>query len=234
MDSEKRETERYIIKTLLFVILLIGSLALVRFSPLGYYLDPSHINLLRDKLAGFHSMAPFIFFLGGALLIAMGVPRTIISVLGGMVFGFLSGTLLSMAAAFVGSLVIFWYARLLGRPFFRQKISQRLKAVEGYLDKHGFLVVILMRQLPLPCMLVNVLIGLTSINTAVYMLGSVIGLLPEAAIFALFGSSVREGFALRVLMASIFLILLVLILNIYFRLSPMARELSEKLTKNKA
>jgi uncharacterized membrane protein YdjX (TVP38/TMEM64 family) len=234
MDSEKRGNERYILKTLLFVILLTVSLAVVRFSPLGYYLNPSHMHLLRDKLSGFHSMAPLIFFSGGALLIAMGVPRSIISILGGMVFGFFAGTFLSLSAALTGSVVIFYFARLFGRPFFRQKFGQRLKAIEGYLEKHGFLVVILIRQLPLPCMLVNVLIGLTSVNTAVYMLGSIIGLLPEAAIFALFGSSVREGFTLRVLMASISMILLVSSLKIYFRRSPMAKELSEKLTKDKA
>ena len=79
-DSGKRENTRDIIKTLLLVILLIGSLTVLRLSPLWYYLDPSHISLLQDKLTGFRSMAPFVFFAGGALLIAMGVPRTIFSI----------------------------------------------------------------------------------------------------------------------------------------------------------
>jgi uncharacterized membrane protein YdjX (TVP38/TMEM64 family) len=232
-DSGKRENTRDIIKTLLLVILLIGSLTVLRLSPLWYYLDPSHISLLQDKLAGFRSMAPFVFFAGGALLIAMGVPRTIFSVLGGMVFGFLTGTFLAIAAAFAGSVVIIWLTRFLGRPLFHQKIGHRLKAIEGRLEDNGFLVVLILRQLPLPSILINVLIGLSSINSSAFMLGSLLGLIPEAAIFALFGSSVREDFALRISLASLSLIVLIIVIKIYFRRSPLARELSQKLTRDK-
>lgn len=232
-DSGKRENTRDIIKTLLLVILLIGSLTVLRFSPAWYYLDPSRISLLQDKLAGFRSMAPFVFFAGGALLIAMGVPRTIFSILGGMVFGFLTGTLLATAAAFAGSVVIIQLTRFLGRPLFHQKIGRRLKAIEGRLENNGFLVVLILRQLPLPSILINVLIGLSSIKSTAFIFGSLLGLIPEAAIFALFGSSVREDFALRVSMASLCLILLILGIKVYFRRSPLARELSQKLTRDK-
>ena len=231
--SGKRENTRDIIKTLLLVILLTGSLTVLRFSPIWYYLDPSHISLLQDKLAGFRSMAPFVFFAGGALLIAMGVPRTIFSVLGGMVFGFLTGTFLAIAAAFAGSVVIIWLTRFLGRPLFHQKIGHRLKAIEGRLEDNGFLVVLILRQLPLPSILVNVLIGLSSINSTAFIFGSLLGLIPEAAIFALFGSSVREDFALRISLASLSLIVLIIFIKIYFRYSPLARELSQKLTRDK-
>ncbi len=232
-DSGKRENTRDIIKTLLLVILLIGSLTVLRLSPLWYYLDPSHISLLQDKLAGFRSMAPFVFFAGGALLIAMGVPRTIFSILGGMVFGFLTGTFLAIAAAFAGSVVIIWLTRFLGRPLFHQKIGHRLKTIEGRLEDNGFLVVLILRQLPLPSILINVLIGLSSINSTAFILGSLLGLIPEAAIFALFGSSVREDFALRISLASLSLIVLIIVIKIYFRRSPLARELSQKLTRDK-
>jgi uncharacterized membrane protein YdjX (TVP38/TMEM64 family) len=231
--SGRRENTRDVIKTLLLVILLTGSLTALRFSPVWYYLDPSHISLLQDKLAEFRSMAPFIFFAGGALLIAMGVPRTIFSVLGGMVFGFLTGTFLAIAAAFAGSIVIICLTRFLGRPLFHQKIGSRLKAIEGHLENNGFLVVLILRQLPLPGILVSVLIGLSSIKTSAYVLGSIIGLVPEAAVFALFGSSVREDFALRISLALLSLIVLIVVIKVYFRRSPLARELSQKLTVDK-
>ena len=233
-DPDNRESIRNIIKTIMLVVLLTGSLALIRFSPLGYYLDPSHLHLLQDKLAGFHSLAPVIFFAAGALLIAMGAPRSIIHILAGMVFGFFAGMFVSIAAAFSGSIVIFWLTRLLGRPLFRQKIGHRLKVLEGHLENNGFLVIVILRQLPLTSMIVSILIGLTSVNTTVFILGSIAGLLPEAVIFSLFGSSVREGFALRVSVASILLVLLIISIRVYFRRSPLARELSQKLTREKA
>jgi uncharacterized membrane protein YdjX (TVP38/TMEM64 family) len=231
--SEKKETTRDIIKTLLLVIVIAGSLAAVRFSPIWYYLDRSHIYILREELTAFHSLAPFVFLAGGALIIAMGVPRTIISILGGMVFGFLSGTILATAAAFAGSVVVIWVTRVLGHPLFHQRIGHRLKAIEGHLRNNGFALVLILRQLPLPSMLINVLIGLSSIKTSAYVLGSVIGLVPEAAVFALFGSSVREDFALRISLASLCLIVLIIVIKIYFRRSPLARELSQRLTRDK-
>jgi len=231
--SERRENTRDIIKTLLLVAVIAGSLAAVRFSPVWYYLDRSHIYILREELTAFHSLAPFVFLACGALVIAMGVPRTIISILGGMVFGFLSGTILATAAAFAGSVVVIWITRVLGHPLFHQRIGHRLKAIEGHLRNNGFVLVLILRQLPLPSMLINVLIGLSSIRTSAYVLGSMIGLVPEAAVFALFGSSVRGDFALRVSLASLCLIALIIVIKIYFRKSPLARELSQKLTRDR-
>jgi uncharacterized membrane protein YdjX (TVP38/TMEM64 family) len=222
-----------IIKTILLVFLITGSLMLIRFSPLGYYLDPAHRFLLQDKLAGFHLLAPVIFFAGGVLLIAMGAPRSVIHILAGMVFGFFSGTLLSTAAAVTGSLVLFWLTRLLGRPLFSQKIGHRLKAIEDHLENNGLLTIIIMRQIPLTCMFVSVLIGLTSVRTSVFILGSIVGLLPAATIFTLFGSSVREGFALRVSIASILLIVFIMCIRGYLKRSLLARALWKKLTADK-
>jgi len=232
-DQQKKGNRRDIFKTLLLVILLTVSLALVRVSPLGYYLDPSHVNLLRDKLVAYNSLAFLVFFAGGTFLVAVGVPRTIIHVLGGMVFGFLAGTLLSMLAALAGSVAIFWLTRMLGRPLFHQKIGYRLKTVEGYLKNNGLVVVLILRQLPLPGILINVLIALTSLDIGVFISGSIVGLLPEAVIFSLFGSSVREGFIWRVSMASCLLILLILAVRFCYRRSPLARELAQKLTSEK-
>jgi uncharacterized membrane protein YdjX (TVP38/TMEM64 family) len=231
--SGKKENTRDIIKTLLLVIVLAGSLAVVRFSPIWYYLDRTHIYMLQEELTAFQSLAPLVFFACGALVIAMGVPRTIISILGGMVFGFLYGTLLATASAFAGSVVVIWVTRVLGHPLFHQRIGHRLKAIEGHLRNNGFVLVLILRQLPLPSMLINVLIGLSSIKTSAYVLGSIIGLLPEAAVFALFGSSVRGDFALRISLASLSLIVLIIVIKIYFRRSPLARELSQKLTRDK-
>jgi uncharacterized membrane protein YdjX (TVP38/TMEM64 family) len=234
IEPENGKNGLNIIKTIMLIFLLTGSLAIIRYSPLGYYLDPAHVHLLQDKLAGFHSLAPVIFFAGGVLLIAMGAPRSIIHILAGMVFGFFSGTLLSTAAAVTGSGVLFWLTRLLGRPLFNQKIGHRLKAIEDHIENNGFLVIIIMRQLPLTCMFVSILIGLTSVRTSVFFLGSIVGLLPAAAIFTLFGSSVREGFALRVSIASILLILLIIFVRVYFKRSTLAKVISQNLIIEKS
>jgi len=213
-------------KALILLIFLAGCLALIRFSPLRDYLQVARIDLLRDRLASLHGWAAVVFAGGGAVMIAMGAPRSAHSILGGMVFGFLEGTALSLAAAMLGSTVVFRVTRRLGRPLFRQKVGPYLKALDGRMEKEGFLTVVLLRQLPLTCMLVNVLIGLTAISTRAFLLGSIVGLLPEAAIFSLFGSSVREGFVLRISAALILLVFLIIVVRVHLRRSSLARKLS--------
>jgi len=218
---------RDLLKAVILALALAGGFAVIRFSPLASYLNLSRIGLLQDRLTAMHGWAAVVFVGAGALLIAMGAPRSFHSILGGMVFGFFEGTALALAAALAGSVVIFWATRRLGRPLFRQKVGPYLKAIEGHMEREGFLTVVLLRQLPLTCMLVNVLIGLTAVSSRAFFLGSLVGLLPETAIFSLFGSSVREGFVLRISAASALLVLLVIFVRICMRRSSLARKLSE-------
>jgi len=233
LDLGENNNRKDVLKAILLIIVFSGSLAIIRFSPLGNYLDTSNINHLRIILDEFHSLAPFIFLAGGTLVISMGAPRLIISALGGMIFGFFWGTVLSMAATIGGSLVVFALTRHLGRPLFNQNVGVRLKAIKDHIGANGLLAVIIMRQLPLACLLVNILIGLTSISVREFLLGSLIGHLPEALIFSLYGSSLRGSFIFRIVLASLLLIMLVVALRIYFRRNSQARDLAQKLTGKK-
>jgi len=218
-------------KALLLALLLAAGLAVIRFSPLGDALKISHINALQQRLGELDRWAPFVFLLGGAVLISLGAPRSLISMLGGVAFGVLLGIVLALASALLGSMAIFCLTRLLGRPLFRQKIGAYGQIVEQYSRSNGLLLVILLRQLPLTCIFVNVLIGLTPIKTGQFLLGSIVGLLPETVIFALYGSSLQAGFALRVSAASFLLVLLVLAVRIYYRRSALAREITSQLRR---
>lgn len=227
-DPDK-EFRKNLIKAALLVILIVSALAGVHFSPWGEYLKISNLEILQQRLQDFKGLAPVIFLIGGAVLITLGTPRSVVSMLGGLVFGFLGGILLALLSALLGSTMIFGLTKWLGRPLFKQKVGEYLTAIENHTKADGLLLVIIMRQLPLTSLLINVLIGLTSISWAIFMLGSIIGLLPETIIFALFGSSLQESFILRVSVASSLWIILILAIRLFFRHSPLAQALAQKL-----
>lgn len=227
--SEKRELRKNVFKALLLAVLLVTVLAVVHFSPLGDQFKVSNIDILQKKLSEFGGLAPFIFLIGGAFVITLGVPRAVVSILGGLAFGLFGGILLALCAALLGSTIIFLLTKLLGRPLFKQKVGGYLKAIENHTKADGFLMVIILRQLPLTSLLINVLIGLTSISIGIFILGSIIGLLPEIIIFALFGSSLQENFVLRVSIASTLWIILILAVRLFFRRSPLAQSIAQKL-----
>lgn len=227
--AQKKESRKNLLKAVSLVALLVATLAIVRFSPLGAYLKISNIGMLQAKLHEFSRLAPAVFLVGGAFLITIGAPRSVISILGGLVFGLFWGVLLALLAALLGSTVIFLLTKWLGRPLFKQKVGGYLEAIENHTKADGFLLVVIMRQLPLTSLLINVLIGLTSISMGIFLLGSIVGLLPEAIIFALFGSSLQASFILRVSIASSLWIVLILIIRLVFRRSPLAKTIALKL-----
>ena len=229
MSRENQKICRNIIKALILTAFLVVSFALIRFSPLADYLKISKIDYFQQKLAEFQGWAPVAFLLGGAVLISLGVPRSLTSIIGGMVFGPFHGLVLAMGSALLGSMPIFFLTKVLGRPLFRQKVDKYLKIIENNSRYNSILMVILLRQLPLTCLFVNVLIGLTPISMISFLLGSVVGLLPETIIFTLFGSSVQGSFVWRVSLASILLILLALVVKTFYQRSPLIQELTYKL-----
>ncbi len=226
---EKRELRKNLFKAILLAALLITVLAIVRFSPLAQHFKVSNMEVLQHKLSEFGNLAPLIFLVGGALVITLGVPRAVVSILGGLAFGLLGGILLALLAALLGSSIIFLLTKWLGRPLFKQKVGGYLKAIENHTKTDGFFMVIILRQLPLTSLLINVLIGLTSISMGIFILGSIVGLLPEIIIFALFGSSLQESFVLRVSIASTLWIILILAVRLFFRRSPLAQSIAQKL-----
>ena len=226
---EEKEFRKNLLKALLLAALLITVLAMVRFSPLGEYLKVSNVEALQQKLYEFGGLAPLIFLIGGAFVITLGVPRAVVSILGGLVFGLFWGILMALFAALLGSTIIFLLTKWLGRPLFKQKVGEYLKVIENHTKTDGFLMVLIMRQLPLTSLLINVLIGLTSISMGIFLLGSIVGLLPEIIIFVLFGSSLQESFVLRVSIASTLWIILILVIRLFFRRSRLAQSLARKI-----
>lgn len=230
-DRWGREDRSAVLRALLLATLVAGAFALARISPLADYLSASYLSELQGELAVFRRGTPVVFLLGGSGLIALGAPRSMISALAGTVFGLFWGVVLAMAATLLGSAPVFALTKLLGRPLFGRSVDKQLKIVEGCTKTGGLLIVVLLRQLPLTCMFVNILMGLTSIPMRVFIVGSVIGFLPETIIFALFGSSVHGNFVLRVSLASMLLVLLALGIRIYCRNSGLARAVAEVRTE---
>lgn len=74
-----------------------------------------------------------IFFLVQFLSVVIApIPSNISAAAGGLLFGTWQAFLLTFAAVFAGSLLVFWLARVLGRPFADRFVSRRLS--EKYQD----------------------------------------------------------------------------------------------------
>ena len=193
-------------------------LAVVHYSGLRTYLSLEQMPLLKEKLAGLPWIVNrLVFVLGGALVIICGLGRSLVSLAGGLFYGVWEGVIFSLTAALVGSLVIFTFVRFFKRPLFSHKLGKYLARVDQLVADNGILAVILIRLLPLTSLLLNVLIAMTRVTLPEFVIGSLIGFLPETLVFSLYGSSTQGGFLSKVTIASGLLVAVVVGCKIFSR-----------------
>ena len=135
----------------------------------------------------------------GALACAFAVPRHIVSFLGGYAFDVGLGTLLALLATELGCLVTFFYARLIGRPLVAARFGARVRRIEDFLSANPFAMTLLIRLLPVGNNFATSLAaGVTRVPATPFLLGSLLGYLPQTLVFALAGSGIDTGAAVRI------------------------------------
>jgi uncharacterized membrane protein YdjX (TVP38/TMEM64 family) len=111
--------------------------------------------------------------------------------MGGYAFGFLQGTLLGTLATLLGCLAAFYYARLIGRGLVADRFSGKVRKMDQFVSGHPFSMTLLIRLLPVGSNLVtNLVAGVTSVAAMPFLMGSLLGFIPQNAIFALVGSGI--------------------------------------------
>lgn len=134
-----------------------------------------------------------LIFLGVAGVFAtVGFPRQVISFLGGYAFGFVTGTVLAVMATGLGCALTFTYARVLGRDFVQRKFPRKIKRVDDFLKENPFAMTLLIRLLPVGNnMATSAAAGVSTVRPFAFIFGSLIGYVPQTAVFALAGSGVE-------------------------------------------
>lgn len=93
----------------------------------GFFAACTSQQALQDYIAQRAPYAQLWFFLLQMLSVVLApIPSNITALAGGVLFGVWPAFLLTWAAVFLGSLLVFWLARVLGRSFADQVVSRRL------------------------------------------------------------------------------------------------------------
>ena len=148
-----------------------------------------------------------LFVAVGGVATALAVPRHIVSFLGGYAFGLGLGTALALAATELGCVLAFYYARLVGRPLAAKRLGARVRRIEDFLSANPFSMTLLIRLLPVGSNLATCLAaGVSRVPAQPFLLGSLLGYLPQTFVFALAGSGIEMGGSLRLAFAVVFFV----------------------------
>ena len=211
---------RPVLKGAVLLAVLIACLSIVYLTSLRQLLH--QVWEINTRLQGMGLAAPFIFIGGVALLVAIGCPRLLLCPIGGLAFGFWKGFFWTQVGTLIGFYATFLFVRWGGRDFVLGR-SPRLRQYAAFFKQSGFAAVVLLRQMPVAGFFINILLGLTRLKHRDFILGTLLGITPEAIPATLIGSSaVHHSFyksAGSLSIAIVCLVALWVLIGLYFRTS---------------
>ena len=190
-----------------------GLVFLATLVAVGYILEGGLLSSLLsedwiDREVRGQGMSGELLYMGvGGIATALAVPRHLVSFLGGYAFGLGLGTALALLATELGCVLVFFYARLVARPLVSARLGARVRRIEDFLAAEPFLMTLLIRLLPVGNNFATCLAaGVSRVPARPFLLGSLLGYLPQTFVFALAGSGIEMGGSLRVAFAVLFFV----------------------------
>ncbi len=157
------------------------------------------------EAAGKHGPATFVAL--SAVACAVGVPRQVVAYAGGLAFGFWPGALLALTAEGLGCAVDFFWARLIVRGWALRWLNRtgggRLDRLDRFLRANAFTATLTLRLLPFGNNIVlNIIAGVSGVAALPFLAASVLGYIPQTAVFALLGGGMRVSQGIQVALAA--------------------------------
>lgn len=135
-----------------------------------------------------YSAVPFVAFciLTSFVTLPLGA---VTKFLGGWIFGFIPGFLITHFGLLFGSYLGFKFSRYSLREFIFDRYSEQLERFHLTCDKINIFHVVQLRLFPyFPLQVLNYLFGISKVKDRDFFLGSFIGMMPASLIYAWFGS----------------------------------------------
>ena len=180
------------IATLILTILILGGIFLFLWNT-GFFSAARSLDGIQDYITRFSPYSHLVFFLVQlASVVIAPIPSNITAAGGALLFGMWPAFLLTAGAVVLGSVVVFWLARVLGQSFAGRFVSQKVS--DRYLEvirrkRDVFLALVFLFPF-FPDDLICILAGLTDIGLPRFLVIVVLtrpwGLLVASAV----GSSV--------------------------------------------
>ncbi|RFC42758.1 MAG: SNARE-associated domain [Verrucomicrobia bacterium] len=198
-NADSRRESRRLLATALVVA---GLVVALQFTPLKQWLQ--EVQTLKAWVANYGWKAHVFFVLGSVGAIALGVPRLMLCGLGGVLFGFAEGLIVSQMAGVLGAYGAFLLTR---RWAPKQWVERKLAGSDSLrrlLAHPSVGTIFVARQLPVPGIIPNVLLGVVGTRHSTFLIGTFLGYLPSNIPIALAGSSMgKESLQRAILQVSL-------------------------------
>ncbi len=149
---------------------------------------------LKTQLEGIQSLGTigYLWFIALYIVATVaGFPASILTLGAGAVFGILTGSVLVVFGATLGSTAAFLVGRYVARGAVAKRVESNAKfrAVDEAVGRAGFKIVLMTRLSPVfPFVLLNYAYGITKVRLSDYFFASLIGMIPGTVLYVYLGS----------------------------------------------
>lgn len=148
------------------------------------------VESITVQLAEWGGLAPFVYMVLMAFVVATPIPSLPLNFAAGAFFGPFPGTLYSVTGATCGALISFTLARYLGRGFIERFLKGHIHFCTPCSDKLLAKVVFFARLVPVFSFdLISYGAGLTMMSVRNFILANFLGMIPLTFAFNYFGSA---------------------------------------------
>ena len=172
----------------LLILLAIGAviLLLIHATPFGEQFR--NWDALAHTFEGGGIKAELYFVLISSILMMFGAPRLLFCGLAGFAFGFWEGLFWSLGSSLIGSFMAFRAARWGGKDWLTERFGHRRFFGRIVHSKPTVASVFAMRMLPVSNAIINVGLALSHVGDRAFLLGSLLGFLPQGIVAVIIGS----------------------------------------------
>ncbi|MFC1838413.1 TVP38/TMEM64 family protein [Thermodesulfobacteriota bacterium] len=190
--SGESNRKRAALKAFIFLLFIIASITVIKFSPLKEYIT---IDFLSDCIDRAGIWAPVVYILVYSIGVCLFLPGTLLTLIGAAIFGPYYGFLYVWIGAMLGATGAFFIGRTLGREFAASMIGDKLQKYDDAIERNGFAAVLYLRLVYFPFTPMNFGMGLTRVRFLDYFFGTGIGIIVGTFVFTFFFGSLKEVWA---------------------------------------
>jgi uncharacterized membrane protein YdjX (TVP38/TMEM64 family) len=202
MDSEPADSRQLpagragtgLLRRLVPLALLVAGVAVVFALRLDRYLSfdqlAAHREWLLAEVARFGLLAPLCYIVIYAAATGLSIPGAVLlTLVAGFLFGTLAGTAIVVVGATLGAVIVFLVARTAFGDVLRARAGPFIRKLEDGFRANALSYLLVLRLIPLfPFWLVNLVPAFLGVRLRTFALGTFIGIIPGAFVYASLGS----------------------------------------------